>query len=181
MAERIENHPIFGPLPVIVLLYAPETDSLSLQAGSPDRIHESEAVANGMVAHYDFDNTLVKLDLDDAQLVLKPILDVVLRKRATGKKIWGETAGEHTSKNGESVPLPGIITSYYPDTDTLVMEAGPPGRIYEGETIADWMVAHYDEGNSLVALDLEAASETLKPFLDAVLKKEQEKAARAGQ
>ena len=180
MAERVENHPIFGPLPVIVLLYTPETDSLSIQAGSPDRIHESETVANGMVAHYDVDNTLVRLDLDDAQLVLKPILDAVLRKRATGKKIRGRQREGIHQKMVESVPLPGIITSYYSDTDTLVMEAGPPGRIYEGETIADWMVAHYDVNNSLVAVDWEFASHDLKPFLDAVLRKEQEKAAQAG-
>ena len=42
------------------------------------------------------------------------------------------------------------------------------------------MSAHYDANRSLVALDLDSADLALKPFLDAVLKKEQEKAAQAG-
>ena len=71
------------PLPEVIVLYTPEIEYLSIEVGANavSRIHESETVANGMVAHYDTEGSLVAVDfLDSAELVFKPFLDAVLRK-----------------------------------------------------------------------------------------------------
>ena len=80
MEERTVNHQGFGPLPEVVVLYSPETDTLGIQAGTPVQIKESETIASWMVAHYDADGSLVAIDLESAELVFKPFLDAVLRK-----------------------------------------------------------------------------------------------------
>ena len=43
------------PLPEVVVLYTPEIEYSSIEVGTDalSRIHGSETVANGMVAHYD--------------------------------------------------------------------------------------------------------------------------------
>ena len=89
---------------------------------------------------------------------------------------------ERTVNKGVHDPLRDVGITYYPDTDMIIIQAGEPtvSPIHESESIANYMVAHYDKDDSLVALDVEGAEETLEPFLDAVLKKEQEKAVQAG-
>ena len=76
--------------------------------------------------------------------------------------------------------LPEVMVFYTPRTYTLRIQPNEPVHIHKSEIVANGMVAHYNDNRSLVALDLEAANEALKPFLDAVLKKEQEKAAQTG-
>ena len=68
------------PLPGVIVIYSPETETLGIQAGAPARIHESETVAHGMVAHYDKHGSLVAIDMESAELLLKPFLDAVLQK-----------------------------------------------------------------------------------------------------
>ena len=70
------------PLPEVVALYTPEIEYLSIEVGpnAVSRIHESETVAHGMVAHYDKDGSLVAIDIESAELLLKPLLDAILQK-----------------------------------------------------------------------------------------------------
>lgn len=69
-------------LPEVIVLYTPEIEYLSIEVGTDalSRIHESESVAHGMVAHYDADGSLAAIDLESAELLLKPLLDAVLRR-----------------------------------------------------------------------------------------------------
>lgn len=66
-----------GPLEDVVVFYTPETQALRIQAGDPVSVHRSEAVARGMTAHYNAEGTLVAVDLEPAELLLKPFLDAV--------------------------------------------------------------------------------------------------------
>lgn len=66
-----------GPLEDVVVFYTPETQALRIQAGDPVRVHQSEAVAQGMTAHYSDEGSLVAVDLEPAELLLKPFLDAV--------------------------------------------------------------------------------------------------------
>ncbi len=183
MGNRIANPRESIPLPEVVVLYTPESPLLAIQAGKPviSRIHESETVANFMVAHYDKHDSLVAVDLIDcAEEALKPLLDVALQKNEKNSgKLSTSTAAWSNAKDFFGT-IPDVVVFYTPETQDLRIQAGNPVYIHKSETVANGMSAHYDAGNSLVALDLEAASETLKPFLDAVLKKEQEKTAQAG-
>ena len=182
MEERTVNEGVHDPLPDVAMTYYPDTDMIIMQAGKPavSPIHESESVANYMVAHYDKDDRLFASDVEGAEEALEPLLHAVLH---TSGKTPG-TLSKSTSffdKPGDFFDtLPDVVVFYTPETQNLRIQAGDPVYIHRSETVAKGMVAHYDAGNSLVALDLEAASETLRPFLDAVLKKEQEKAAQAG-
>ena len=89
---------------------------------------------------------------------------------------------ERAVNEGVHDPLPDVAMTYYPDTDMIIIQAGKPAvsPIHESESIANYMVAHCDDNRGLVALDLDSVDLALKPFVDAVLKKEQEKAAQAG-
>ena len=78
----------WGPpesLPEVIVLYTPEIEYLSIKVGdnAVSRIHESESVAHGMVAHYDAEGSLVAIDLESAELLLKPLLDAVLRREGS--------------------------------------------------------------------------------------------------
>ena len=66
-----------GSMEDVVVFYTPETQALRIQAGDPVSVHQSEAVARGMTAHYDADGSLVAVDLQDAEALLKPFLDAV--------------------------------------------------------------------------------------------------------
>ena len=73
-----------GPLEDVVVFYTPETQALRIQAGDPVSVHQSEAVARGMTAHYNAEGSLVAVDLEPAELLLKPFLDAV-RSRQQAK------------------------------------------------------------------------------------------------
>ena len=51
----------------VVVFYTPETQALRIQAGDPVSVHQSEAVARGMTAHYNADGSLVAVDLQPAE------------------------------------------------------------------------------------------------------------------
>ena len=69
----------------------------------------------------------------------------------------------------ELEPLPDLLTFYYPDTDTLVLETGV--KRAEGEEIAKGVVVFYDRDNNVVGVTVECAELLLKPFVDALLEK----------
>ena len=183
MGDRIANPRESIPLPEVVVFYTPESPLLAIQAGNPviSRIHESETVANFMVAHYDKHDSLVALDLIDcAEEALKPLLDATLQKDEKNvDKLSTSTAAWSNTKDFFGT-LPDVVVSYTPETQNLRIQASDPVHIYRSETIANGMVAHYDDNRSLAALDLEGADEALKPFIEAVLRKEREKTAQAG-
>ncbi len=181
MAKRTVKHE--GPEPVleIVVLYSPDDDILGIQAGTPVRIHESETVANVMVAHYDKNDSLVALDLIDcAEEALKPLLDAALQKDGENSVTLSTSIAAWSNTEDFFGALPEVVVFYTPESQALRIQAGDHVHIHKSETVANGMVAHYNDNRSLVALDLEAADAALKPFLDAVLRKEQEKAAQAG-
>ena len=66
-----------GSMEDVVVFYTPETQALRIQAGDPVSVHQSEAVARGMTAHYDADGSAVAVDLQPAEALLKPFLDAV--------------------------------------------------------------------------------------------------------
>jgi hypothetical protein len=49
-------------------------------------VEEGEQVANGLTAYYDKEGSLVAIDLDSAELLLKPFLDAVLSKEDEGRQ-----------------------------------------------------------------------------------------------
>ncbi len=74
-------------------------------------------------------------------------------------------------------PLPEVEVLYTPEIKFLTIKTGPNAwsRNYESESIANYMVAHYDKDNRLVALDLEGAEKALEPFIDAALRSDDKK------
>ena len=181
MANRTVKHE--GPEPVleIVVLYSPDDDILGIQAGTPVRIHESESIANVMVAHYDKNDSLVAIDLIDcAEEALKPLLDSAPQKDGENSVTLSTSIAAWSNTEDFFGALPEVVVFYTPKTQALRIQAGDHVHIHKSETVANGMVAHYNDNRSLVALDLEAADVVLKPFIEAVLRKEQEKAAQAG-
>ena len=83
-----------------------------------------------------------------------------------------------TVSNGRLSELPEVVMSYYPDTDTVFIQAGEPIRrpAHESETVAYWTVAHYDNQDSLVAFELDGAKLAFQPLLEAI----QQRRAAAG-
>ena len=69
----------------------------------------------------------------------------------------------------ELEPLPKLLTEYYPDTRTLVLDTG--AKWAEGEEIAHGLTVFYDHDNNVVGFTLEATELILKPLLDAVMAK----------
>ena len=65
------------PLEDVVVFYAPETQALRIQAGDPVSVHQSQAVARGMTVDYNANSSLVAVDLQPAEALLKPFLDAV--------------------------------------------------------------------------------------------------------
>ena len=183
MGDRVANPRESIPLPEVVVFYTPESPMLAIQAGTPvlSRIHESETVANVMVAHYDKNDSLVALDLIDcAEEALKPLLDAALQKDKNNSGKLSTSIPAWSNTEDFFGALPEVVVFYTPESQALRIQAGDHVHIHKSETVANGMVAHYNDNRSLVALDLEAADAALKPFLDAVLRKEQEKAAQAG-
>ena len=182
MEERTVNDGAQALLPDVAVTYYPDTDMIIIQSGKPavSPIHESESIANYLVAHYDKYDRLFALDIEGAEEALEPLLNTVVRQDC----IMPETLSKTTAffdKTGDFFgALPEVVVSYTPETQSLRIQAGDPVHIYKSETIANGMVAHYNDNRSLVALDMEAADEALKPFIEAVLRKQQEKAAQAG-
>ncbi len=86
MEECTVNHGDPGPLPEVVVSYWPEERRLSIQVGRPVWVEEGEQVANGLTAYYDKEGSLVAIDLDSAELLLKPFLDAVLSKEDEGRQ-----------------------------------------------------------------------------------------------
>lgn len=68
------------PLPEAQVVYAPETRTLSIQNGL--RVKDGEEIAQGVTAFYDADGSLVAIDLESAELLLKPFLDAVQPKKS---------------------------------------------------------------------------------------------------
>ncbi len=83
MEERAVNHRELESLPDVVVSYWPEERRLSIQAGNPVWVDEGEQVANGLTAFYDKEGSLVAIDLDSAELLLKPFLDAARRATDT--------------------------------------------------------------------------------------------------
>jgi uncharacterized protein YuzE len=77
---------------------------------------------------------------------------------------------KHIVEHIELEPLPELLTEYYPDTQTLVLETG--ARRAEGEEIAKGVVVFYDHDNNVVGITVESAEFLLKPLVDAVLAKQ---------
>ena len=182
MEERTVNKGAQGPVPDVAVTYYPDTDMVIIQAGKPtvSPIHESESIANYMVAHYDKNYRLFALDVEGAEEALEPLLNAVLRSDDKTLDTLSKSTAFYDKGGDFFGALPEVMVFYTPGTQSLRIQAGDPVHIHRSETIANGMVAHYDDNLSLVALDLEGADEALKPFLDAVLKKEQEKTAQAG-
>ena len=183
MGDRVATPRESIPLPEVVVLYTPESPMLAIQAGESavSRIHESEPVANFMVASYDRNNSLVALDLIDcAEDALKPLLDAALPKDEKNSVNLSTSTAAWSNTEDFFGTLPDVVVFYTPETQALRIQAGNPVHIHKSETVANGMVAHYNDNRSLVALDLEAADKVLKPFLDAVRHKEQAKMTQAG-
>ena len=66
-------------------------------------------------------------------------------------------------------PLPEVVVTYTPETQTLVIDTGKPSDV--GEEIANDLVVFYDAENNAVGFTMESAEILLKPFVDAVLAK----------
>ena len=79
---------------------------------------------------------------------------------------------KHIVEHIELEPLPELLTEYYPDTQTLVLETG--ARRAEGEEIAKGVVVFYDHDNNVVGITVECAELLLKPFVDVVVAKHKE-------
>ena len=77
---------------------------------------------------------------------------------------------KHIVEHIELEPLPELLTEYYPDTQTLVLETGT--RRAEGEEIAKGCGGFYDHDNNVVGITVECAELLLKPFVDAVVAKQ---------
>ena len=71
------------PLPEVEVYYTPETQTLSIQNGL--RVKDGEEMARGLTAFYDAEGSLVAIDLESAELLLKPFLDAVMSKRPDDK------------------------------------------------------------------------------------------------
>ena len=182
MGDRIANQEEPQLLPEVAVMYAPETQTLGIQTGTPVRIHESETIANFMVAHYNHDNKLVAFDLiEDAENALDPFLGAVLRPggKKTGTLSKRSACFVNPDPKNWGGPLEDVVVFYTPETQTLRIQAGDPVSVHQGEAVARGMTAHYNAEGSLVAVDLEPAELLLKPFLDAVRNRQQEKAAEA--
>ncbi len=81
---------------------------------------------------------------------------------------------QHTAiRHRQLEPLPEVEVCYTTETQTLSIQNGL--RVKDGEETARGLTAFYDADGSLVAIDLESAEFLLKPFLDAVRRKEKEK------
>jgi uncharacterized protein YuzE len=80
VGERVTNHRELEPLPGVVVVYTPETRTLSIQAGPSVRVKDGEEVAKDLTAFYDSEGSLVAIDLESAELLLKPFLEAVLSK-----------------------------------------------------------------------------------------------------
>ena len=166
------------PLPEVVVFYTPQVKYLSIQAGSPVRIHESESTANYMVAHYDKGNRLVALDLDGAENALEPLIEAARHPDETQPgTITKKSSIFLNSGPNSGDPVEDVFVFYTPETQKLRIQANDPVIIHTSQPAAQGMTAHYNENGSLVALDLENAQLLLKPFLDAALNREKEKAA----
>ena len=72
------RHRQLEPLPEVEVYYTPETQTLSIQNGL--RVKDGEEIAKGLTAFYDAEGSLVAIDLESAELLLKPFLDAVRRK-----------------------------------------------------------------------------------------------------
>lgn len=72
------RHRELEPLPEVEVFYTPETQTLSIQNGL--RVKDGEEIARGLTAFYDAEGSLVAIDLEAAELLLKPFLDAVRRK-----------------------------------------------------------------------------------------------------
>ena len=72
------RHRELEPLPEVEVYYTPETQTLSIQNGL--RVKDGEEIARGLTAFYDAEGSLVAIDLESAELLLKPFLDAVRRK-----------------------------------------------------------------------------------------------------
>ena len=66
--------------------------------------------------------------------------------------------------------LPEVAAFYSPEARALSVQAGDPTRrpMYEGDDVADWMVAHYDIEGCFVALWVFDSDQALRPFVDGV-------------
>lgn len=82
MARRVTEirHQELEPLPEAQVVYAPETRTLSIQNGQ--RVKDGEEIAKGVTAFYDADGSLAAIDLESAELLLKPFLDALQPKRS---------------------------------------------------------------------------------------------------
>ena len=70
---------IMRPLPEVQVRYDAQHHTLSLWNGMP--AVEGEEVAKGLTVHYDAEGSVVAVDLDGAQLVLKPFLDALAKNK----------------------------------------------------------------------------------------------------
>jgi uncharacterized protein YuzE len=80
VGEQVTTHRELEPLPGVVVVYTPETRTLSIQAGPSVRVKDGEEVAKDLTAFYDSEGSLVAIDLESAELLLKPFLDAVLSR-----------------------------------------------------------------------------------------------------
>ena len=77
------------------MIYAPETRTLSIQNGQ--RVKDGEEIAKGVTAFYDAEGSLVAIDLESAELLLKPFLDALQPKRSVR---WCHICGQSFDENG---------------------------------------------------------------------------------
>ena len=168
-------------LPEVSLLYSPELRYLSIDSGvnALGRMHEGETIANHLVAHYDKNNHLVSLDVDNAVTALEPLVEAALRPngKKTGR-VSKRSACFLNTPNSWIGSMKDVVVFYAPETQALRIQAGDPVSVHQSEAVARGMTAHYNADGSLVAVDVQPAELLLKPFLDAVRSRENEKAAR---
>ena len=85
------------PPPEVEVFYTPETQTLSIQNGL--RVKDGEEIARGVTAFYDAEGSLVAIDLESAELLLKPFLDAVMRKDKENWPLDSESPMEAPRKN----------------------------------------------------------------------------------
>lgn len=87
--------------------------------------------------------------------------------------VWRKATGKPIVKHIELEPLPNVLTFYYPDSDTLVLETG--AKRAEGQDIAHGLTVFYDHDDNVVGFTIECAELLLKPMLDSIRAKQGEK------
>ncbi len=70
---------VIQPLPQAKVTYTPSTQTLCLQMGARK---DGEDIADGVTVFYGEDDSVVGIDIERAEELLKPFIDAVLERRA---------------------------------------------------------------------------------------------------